>query len=287
MASSLETLVSNILKNKLVLTTDILHSKYPNVSDDVIYGKGVFPYDFMNNVTSLDCTQLPSKNHFNNTLRNNKPISDSAYARASTAWREFNCVTFKDYMEAYLTMDVLQLADVFESFRSTIYYEHDLDSVNYVTLPSLAWSLATKMNPSFHLLTDPEKYQFFEDKKRGGMSFINEHVVSASPTQPLFDNQAIKRFKCENADEWIACHDANNLYGEAMCALLPCSHFSWVEPDELNKIDWYTMVTEGSICYILKEDLEYPKIIHDLTADLQLAPENGDVTWEMLTAQQK
>ena len=146
MASYLETLVSSISRDEVVLTATILHSKYPNVSDDVIYGKGVFPYDFMNNIISLNYTQLPSKNHFKNTLRNNELISDTAYAPAVTAWLEFNCVTFKDYMEAYLTMDVLQLADVFESFRNTIYGEHDIDPINYVTLPSLAWSLATKMN---------------------------------------------------------------------------------------------------------------------------------------------
>ena len=68
-------------------------------------------------------------------------------------------------MEAYLTMDVLQLADVFESFRHTIFTEHMLDPVNYITLPSLGWSIATKMNSIFHLLTEGDMYRFFEDGK--------------------------------------------------------------------------------------------------------------------------
>ena len=62
------------------------------------------------------------------------------------------------------------------------------------------------------------------------MSFINEHVVVAPSPQD---------------EEWLACYDANNLYGEAMCSLLPCHNFTWVEPEELETIDWYNIDTEG------------------------------------------
>ena len=63
----------------------------------------------MKDLTSLQYTQLPPYSAFNNTLKNNESISQESYARAQKAWLEFNCVTFKDYMEAYLMMDVLQL----------------------------------------------------------------------------------------------------------------------------------------------------------------------------------
>ena len=85
----------------------------------------------------------------------------------------------------------------------------------------------------------------------------------------------------------MACYDANNLYGEAMCAKLPCRDFEWVESELLRNIDWFNVDTEGDDCWILKVDLEYPSNIHDVTIDLPLAPQNQDVTWNMLTRQQK
>ena len=103
----------------------------------MLFGKGVFPYDFLQNEASLKYTHLPDREAFNNKLQNNEPISDEAYIHAQNAWNEFECITFQDYMEAYLTMDVLQLADVFESFTHTIFTEHMLDPVNYITLPLL------------------------------------------------------------------------------------------------------------------------------------------------------
>ena len=173
-------------------------------------------------------------------------------------------------------MDVLQLADVFEAFRHAVFTEHSIDPVNYVTLPSIAWSIATKMmmknNNSFHLLTDGDMYRFFEDGKYGRMSFINEHVVVST---------------LEEEASWLACYDVNNLYAEGMSSLLPANNFEWVEPSALEVIDWYSINTEGEECYILKVDLTYPKEIHDETLDLPLAPTNESITWQMLTAQQK
>ena len=151
LTDSLDALVNSIPHDDLILTSSLMRTKYQNVSDDVIYGKGVFPYDFMKDLSSLQYTQLPPYSAFNNTLKNNEPISKESYARAQKAWLEFKCTTFQDYMEAYLMMDVLQLADVFESFRHTVMTDHQLDPINYVTLPSLAWSIATKQcGDKFH-----------------------------------------------------------------------------------------------------------------------------------------
>lgn len=55
----------------------------------------------------------------------------------------------------------------------------------------------------------------------------------------------------------------------------------------LEIIGWTTVDAKKYDCWILKVDLEYPLQIHDLTAALSLAPENQNVTWEMLTQQQR
>jgi hypothetical protein len=101
------------------------------------------------------------------------------------------------------------------------------------------------------------------------MCFINRHAILCPPG--------------DDATEWAACYDANNLYGEAMCSLLPCRDFEWIEPENLESIDWLNIDTEGEECYTLKVDLSFPDDIHDVTADLPLAAVNQLVTWEMLT----
>ncbi len=56
-----------------------------NVSDDVKFGKGVFPYSYMNNIEKLDETTLPSIDCFFDDL-NNEPCTEINYARAQKAW---------------------------------------------------------------------------------------------------------------------------------------------------------------------------------------------------------
>ena len=121
------------------------------------------------------------------------------------------------------------------------------------------------------------------------MSFINEHVVISSPLPTHKNSKTPKHIKFDEEEEeaWLACYDANNLYGEAMCSLLPCQNFEWVDPAELESVDWYNIDTEGEDCFILKVDLHYPKEIHDYTLDLPLAASNETIQWDMLTTQQQ
>ena len=53
--------------------------------------------------------------------------------------KEFECKTFRDYMIAYLKLDVYLLADVFEAFRSKTLKEDELDPVNFISLPHLTF----------------------------------------------------------------------------------------------------------------------------------------------------
>jgi len=65
----------------------------------------------------------------------------------------------RDYHDQSLLSDILLLADVFENFRNTITKEHNLDCLHFVTLPSLAWTLALKFTGvELDLITDPNAY---------------------------------------------------------------------------------------------------------------------------------
>uniref|UniRef100_A0A1I8IWK3 DNA-directed DNA polymerase n=1 Tax=Macrostomum lignano TaxID=282301 RepID=A0A1I8IWK3_9PLAT len=115
MASSLAQLVRNLTPVDCHYTLE-MQQRYPLASTEVLLRKGVFPYSYVTSDSNLDEQQLPSQEAFANDL-NNEPCNDQDYATAQRAWREFGCKTLRDYMLAYLEMDIRQLADVFEAFR--------------------------------------------------------------------------------------------------------------------------------------------------------------------------
>ena len=60
-------------------------------------------------------------------------------------------------------------------------------------------------------ISDPDKYMFFEEGVRSGISYIN------------------KRYKEVSENVLILYLDMNNLYGHAMSQYLPISNFKWVK----------------------------------------------------------
>jgi len=88
----------------------------------------------MDNIEKLDATQFPPISKFYNCLSKTH-CSASEYNKAQKAWHEFNCSTMRDYMLAYLKLDVHQLADVFENFRTITLNEDAIDAINFFGIP--------------------------------------------------------------------------------------------------------------------------------------------------------
>jgi len=88
----------------------------------------------MNDISKLDAVKLPPISSFYNNLTNS-PCTDSDYSKALKAWEEFKCNNMRDYMLAYLKLDVFQLADVFENFRMITLEEDGIDAVNFFGIP--------------------------------------------------------------------------------------------------------------------------------------------------------
>ena len=124
------------------------------------------------------------------------------------------------------------------------------------------------------LLQDPEMYTFFERGIRGGLTFVNKHLVR---------NEIITHNN-EKLINHLAYIDQNNLYGSSLCKPLPHSEFSWVEDVSSFTTDFILNIDkEGEWGYTFEVDLHYPSNIHHHTADFPLAPESGTVTTDMLS----
>ena len=75
--------------------------------------------------------------------------------------------------------------------------------------------------------------------------------------------------------------DANHLYGGAMSEKLLCSDFTW--SDDITHAEDVLKSDNGDYVYFLEVDLGYPKELHDLYADYPLAPENLQVSADMVS----
>jgi len=110
--ASLEALVENLQrsgKDKFYFTGQSFNGS------DSVFRKGVFPYEYMDNIERFFETELPPRSAFYSQL-NDRELSEEDYAVAQEAWAEFGCRTLKHYHDHYLKLDVTLLADVFENF---------------------------------------------------------------------------------------------------------------------------------------------------------------------------
>jgi hypothetical protein len=270
MSASLEALAKNL-------------KKFPNLESeikenvDLLKQKGVYPYDYMDSWEKFEKTKLPPISGFYSRLSDSH-ISNSDYKRAKLVWSAFKIRNMGEYHDLYLKTDVLLLADVFENFRDICLEYYKLDPAHYFTSPGLAWDAMLKLTKvKLELLTDPDMYLMIEKGIRGGIS-VNSGKYSAA------NNKYMKSYDGTKPSKHITYLDANNLYGWAMCQLLPTCDFKWVDPKDFDSV-LEGLKTENG--YILEVDLEYPAELHDLHNDYPLAPESLNITDDMLSEHSK
>ena len=104
----------------------------------------------------------------------------------------------------------------------------------------------------------------FEKGIRGGMCQAVLHHAKANT--PYMGGE----FKKNLPSSYLMYLDANNLYGVAMCDVLPTHGFRWVEnPDEIDVLGY----EDGEDGYVLEVDVEYPKRLHNQHSELPFLPE--------------
>ena len=256
MNAGLETLVINLPKNKF----KNLEERFTGRKLELAKRKSIFPYDWFDSDEKLKHTKLPPIEDFHSTLYEQN-ITRDEYNFALEVWKEFNCQTFKDYVEIYNLIDTLLLADIFENFREICYDNYGIDPACYFTSPGLFWDAMLKETGiELELLTDVDMFLFFKRMIRGGISMISTRYAESN--NPYMGD--LYNSKKENS--YTMYYDANNLYGFIMMEKLPYKGFEWMSREEMD--NW------KNISCVLEVDLEYPKELHDLHNDLPLCSEN-------------
>jgi hypothetical protein len=158
--------------------------------------------------------------------------------------------------------DVLQLADISESFRDVCIKNYKLDPLWYYTAPGLAWDACLKLTGiKLELPKEIDMVLLIKSGIRGGISSIMHRYAKAN-------NKYMSDYDAKVQSTFIKYLDANNLYGWAMCLPLGLStgNFKWMTEHEIR--------TWRSTPCLLEVDLEYPEELHDLHNDYPLAPES-------------
>ena len=105
--------------------------------------KGVYPYEYMDGLERFDETTLPDKEAFYGSL-NMEDITDADYKHATRVLKYFFNKNLDDYHDLYVQSDTLLLADVFENFRNKCIEMYELDPVQFLLAPGLAWQACLK-----------------------------------------------------------------------------------------------------------------------------------------------
>jgi len=128
----------------------------------------------------FDETELPPIDCFYDTL-NDEPLDLKDYERAQRIWKHFGVTNLRAYHDHYLLSAMLLLADVFESFRNSVYAQHQIDCFYFFTLLSLSSAVALKLTEAkLDLLTDPAAYLMVENALRGSIATISNRYASAA-----------------------------------------------------------------------------------------------------------
>ena len=269
--TSLANLVGNLQPDDFQNTKEIMKDNI-----ELLFRKGVYPYDYVSSLEKLSETQLPTKEKFYSRL-NDEDISDEDYNHAQNIWSTFGCQSIRDYHDLYLKTDVLLLADVFENFRKTCLKHYKLDPAHYYTSPGLAWDACLKeTGQQLELLCDYDMLMMIERGIRGGMTHIAKRYSEAN-------NKYMKNFDPNKPSKFIQYLDANNLYGWAMSQSLPTNGFKWISNLTKEKVMEILEKTNSSMNdmgktgYIFEVDLEYPKELWKSHNDYPLAPEKMKV----------
>ena len=160
---------------------------------------------------------------------------------------------------------IITSKNVFEKFIFTCLEYYDLDPSHYFTAPELSWDPMYMTGVTLEKTSDPDKYIFFEQGMRGGVSCINKRYSEAS----------------KNVN--ILYLDMNNLYGCAMRQYLLIGNFKWVKTIDKIEQKLMNIKNNSSNGYVLEVDLEYPNKIHDIHNDYPLAPEKINIPKEWLS----
>ena len=201
--------LKSVAKNHFQDKFDLVNKKLEN-----------FPYMYVNPYT-VNEKNLPEKKFFNNILAM-KDITDEEYNNVQSFYKKMKFKNIKEYLEYYIKSDITILSDVFNNFRKIIFDEFELDTVKYVSAPSLTKDCALKYSKcKIENIKDVSIFNFVRECIMGGLS------DSVNPYVKLDDIQ----------NEAIAYNDISSQCNNELRKKLPYKNYKFVENFDENRYE--------------------------------------------------
>ena len=187
---------------------------------NLLFRKGVYPYEYMDSWERFDKQILPVKEAFYSSL-NMEDITDVNYRHAKRVFKSFNNKHLGDYHDLYVQRDTLLLADVFENFRNKCIEIYELDPAHFLSAPGLAWQVCLKKTGiKLELLTNIDMLFMVEKGIRGGICHVIHRYAKAN-------DKYMNNYDKNKESSYIQYLDADNFYGWAMSQKLPVDGSKW------------------------------------------------------------
>ena len=159
--------------------------------------------------------ELPPIDKFYSSLKLQN-ISQKEYDKTLEIYKKLKCKNVKDYLEIYMKLDICLQADIFNTFRNTIWDKFEIDCSKYITSCSLCLDLMLKYTKvKVELFKDIKMFDYTDSSILGGVCIASQNIV---------DN--------DDGKSTISSCDVCSLYPYVMTQKLPISNYKFV-----NKFD--------------------------------------------------
>ena len=202
---SLSELSENLLDKDKIITK----KHFPN-DFELLKCKTAFPYEWLTKENIYD-KELPSINKFYSSLKLQN-ISQKEYDKTLEIYKKLKYKNIKDYLEIYMKLDICLQADIFNTFRNTIWNKFEIDCSKYITSCSLSLDLMLKYTKvKIELFKDITMFDYVDSSILGGLCIAFQNIA---------DN--------DNGESTISSCDICSLYPYVMTQKLPISNYKFV-----------------------------------------------------------
>ena len=163
--------------------------------------------------------ELPSIDKFYSSLKLQN-ISQKEYDKTIDIYKKLKCKNVKDYLEIYMRLDICLHADVFNTFRNTIWNKFEIDCSKYITSCSLSLDLMLKYTKvKIELFKDITMFDYVDSSILGGLCVASQNIADD-----------------DDEKSTISSCDACSLYPYIMTQKLPISNYKFVT--KFNKLKY-------------------------------------------------
>ena len=209
---SLSGLSKNLLDKDKIIT-----KKHFSNDFELLKEKACFPYEWLTKENIYD-KELPSIDKFYSSLKL-QDIEKEEYDKTLEIYKKLKCKNVKDYLEIYMKLDIGLQADIFNTFRNTIWDKFEIDCSKYITSCSLSLDLMLKYTKvNIELFKDITMFDYTDKSILGGLCIASQNIA---------DNDDEKSV--------ISSCDIVSLYPYVMTQKLPISNYKFVNKFDKSK----------------------------------------------------